>query len=73
MNKTSPFSFKLKVQSSALAFHRLRVVNVAMHDNSFILKCSRIQFAAFIFECYSVLLHINENVACHIRVLKKKL
>jgi len=76
MHKISPFSFKLKVffsfklkvkvQSSVLAFHRLRMVSVAMDDNSFVLKCSRIQFSAFVFECYSALLHTNKNAACRI-------
>lgn len=66
MNKSGPFSFKLKAQRSVLTFHRPRMVNIAMDDNSFVLKYSRIQLSAFMFGCYSVLLHINENAACHI-------
>lgn len=42
-----------------------------MDDNSFVLKCSRIQLSTFTFECYSVLLHTNKNAACHIWLLKR--
>lgn len=43
-----------------------------MDDNCFVLKCSRIQFSTFTFECYSVLPHTNKNAAsCHIWLLKR--
>lgn len=49
------------------------MVNVAKDDNSFVLRCYRIQFPAPMPECCSVLLYINENEACHIWVLRETL